>query len=216
MVQIINSVKVFKNTPSFYMRYIIITITLLAITFKSMGQDVLPTDDKGKVNFEEIVKMNTYTRQQLLANARDWVNETFDYEKKSIRYDSNTVSVTGRFLVYIKGAFSPQIHGSIRYKLFIFVKDDKYMYQFTSFVFEYYSMTAMNRYKYIPAPTGKEKPLEDPHFPGFEAPWEKHKQRTYDVITKEIESLKGAMYTKSASEVTPPEQKPSLKEEWDK
>ena len=199
------------------MRYILFVVMLCAATLTSLGQD-LPLDQYGKIDFEEIVKMNGYDRQQLLANARAWVNQTYDYNKKSIRFDSNVVVATGRFLVYVKGAFSPQTHGAIRYKVIINVKDDKYLYQFTEFVFEYYSMTAMNRYKYVPAPTGKEKPLEDATFPGWEKPWEKDKQITYDRITKEIEDLKGAMFIKYTPQASKKdvEKKPSLKEEFDK
>lgn len=198
------------------MRYIFVVAAVLCIiSLKSMGQD-LPIDEYGKIDFQEIVKQNGYSKEQLLTNARNWVKETYEYNKKSITTDSNSVTATGRFYVYVKGAFSKEIHGTIRYKVYVSTKDDKYFYQFTDFIFEYYKIN--RQYKYVP--TGKEKPVEEGSFPGWQAAWDKDKKITYEKITAEIDGLKGAMFYKAA----PPkkdveksvEQKPSLKEEFNK
>src|SRR6185437_15114718 len=186
------------------MRYIfIITTAFCIICLKSKGQD-LPIDEKGKINFQEIVKQNGYTKQQLLKSATAWAQETYEYNSKSVHIDSNSVTITGRFLVYVKGAFSKEIHGAIRYKVYVSVKDDKYFYQFTNFIFEYYKIN--RQYKYVP--TGKEKPLEDQEFPGWQKPWEKDKVETYNRVTKEIDSLKGSMLAKPA----PPKEKEKSEE----
>ncbi|MFL5729424.1 MAG: hypothetical protein ACJ75J_08040, partial [Cytophagaceae bacterium] len=112
------------------------------------------------------------------------------------------------FLVYTKGAISKEIHGAIRYSVKIEVKNNKYKYRFSDFVFEYYKIN--RNYQYLP--TGQEKPLEEEKFTGWDNAWENHKKETYSRITSLIKSLKSDMGKKEKIEQK--KEPVGKKEEW--
>jgi hypothetical protein len=183
-------------------------ILLLFLSASAFAQVELPKDDKGKITFEEIISSDSLPSSLLLKNAKAWVMKNYAQTEKSIRTDSNSVSAKGVFLVYTKGAISKEIHGAIRYTVKIEVKNNKYKYRFSDFVFEYYKIN--RNYQYLP--TGQEKPLEEEKFAGWQSAWENHKKETYNRIASQIKSLKSDMGKKEKIE----QKKEPLgkKEEW--
>jgi hypothetical protein len=187
--------------------YKIFLLFILLSTY-SIAQDNLPRDENGKIVFEEIVKVDSMPASLLLKNAKAWVLKSYVQSEKSIKFDSNSASAKGLFLVYTKGGISKEIHGAIRYNVTIKVKNNKYQYRFSDFVFEYYKIN--RNYQYVP--TGQEKPLEVEKFPGWDPAWKNHKRETYSRINNHIQSLKSDMGKRSKIE----QKKENIgkKEEW--
>lgn len=181
---------------------------LLTLSSACYAQALLPVDDETrKITFEEIVKLDSVPADKLYQYADVWMSQNFKNKDMVTQFDlaSGYLQSQGRFKVYTKGGISKTIHGTIRYDVSIDIKSGKYKYKFTNFVFEYYKQD--KQYKYVP--TGKEKPLEDPKFPGWERPWARYKRETAVNINNYILSLKAAMAYKEA----PP--KPKIKkEDW--
>jgi hypothetical protein len=166
-------------------------IIFLLLSFPSLAQ-VLPKGEDGKITYEEIVKADSIPQAVLYKNAKEWTYRIYTQTEKSIRCDTNSISVKGHYLVYTRGGVSKEIHGAIRYNLTIEIKGSKYRYKFSDFVFEYYKQN--RNYQYLP--TGKEKPLEDENFPAWEKAWENHKKETNEKITHIISTLKTDMRKK--------------------
>jgi hypothetical protein len=183
-------------------------ILFILISASAVAQDNLPRDENGKIVFEEIVKVDSMPASSLLSNAKTWIRKIYSQTEKSIRYDSNSVSAKGLFLVYTKGGISKEIHGAIRYNVRIMVKNNKYQYRFSDFVFEYYKIN--RNYQYVP--TGQEKPLEAEKFTGWEPAWKNHKKETLNRITNLISSLKSEMPRKAKIEQK--KENTVKKEEW--
>jgi hypothetical protein len=189
-------------------KFLILFILILSF-YDAMPQSILPLDETSqKITFEEIVKVDSTPSLLLYSNAEKWMNKYFKLEKSLQHLDpgSGQLENEGRFLVYTKG-ISKEIHGAIRFKVIVEIKENKYRYRFTDFVFEYYKQN--RQYKYVP--TGKEKPLEDKKFPGWEKPWIKHKAETQERIYEYISSLKSAMAFK---EIPAKAREVKKKEEW--
>jgi hypothetical protein len=163
-----------------------LTIIFLLLSLSSFGQVNLPRGEDGKITYEEIVRADSIPKAVLYKNAKEWTYRIYKQTEKSIRCDSNTISVKGHYLVYTRGGVSKEIHGAIRYNLTIEVKDNKYKYKFSDFIFEYYKQN--RNYQYVP--TGKEKPLEDENFPAWEKAWENHKKELNEKIPHIISTLK--------------------------
>jgi hypothetical protein len=185
-----------------------IFILLILLSASTFAQDNLPRDENGKIVFEEIVKVDSMPASLLLRNAKAWILKNYVQSEKSIKFDTNSASAKGLFLVYTKGGISKEIHGAIRYNVRILVKNNKYQYRFSDFVFEYYKIN--RNYQYVP--TGQEKPLEAEKFPGWEPTWQNHKKETYNRISNHIQNLKAEMIKKAKNE----QKKENIgkKEEW--
>jgi hypothetical protein len=185
-----------------------IFILSILLSTTAIAQDDLPRDEYGKIVFEEIIKVDSMPASLLLKNAKAWINKNYSQTVKSIKSDSNSVSAKGVFLVYTRGGISKEIHGAIRYNVRIMVKNNKYQYRFSDFVFEYYKIN--RNYQYVP--TGQEKPLEVEKFTGWEPAWKNHKKETNNRINNLIGSLKSEMTKKAKIE----QKKENIgkKEEW--
>ena len=99
------------------------------------------------------------------------------------------LSGTNFFSVYQKGIVSKQIHGKIDYKVVLEIKNFKYRYTFSDFVFHYYKQD--RTYKMVP--TGKTKSLNEKKAAGWQKTWARHKSYTTQLITNLANSLKAQM-----------------------
>lgn len=99
------------------------------------------------------------------------------------------VKCTTSIMVYTKGMVSKEIHGRITYEVNVEIKEHKYRYTFTNFVFEYYKQNRQYKYE----PTGRLKPLEDPKYPGRQPVWNKHKIGINNLVLQHIATLKNDM-----------------------
>ncbi|MES2734189.1 MAG: DUF4468 domain-containing protein [Bacteroidota bacterium] len=177
------------------------------ISLSPLFAQVLPVDDKGKVAFYEVVKVDSIKAGTLYANAQHWL-------KKRGYTVSEADSVEGRLLasyefpVYDKGYLSKKIHGKVGYQLHIDIKDNKYRYQFNDFVFAYYKE---DRY-YHQVRSGKIKPLEETTASGWQKLWERHRRDTQLNIESLIAQLKTVMVV--LPQPTGIIEKQVKKEEW--
>lgn len=150
-----------------------------------------------KITYSNIEILDTISTSQIYKNAELWIDNNFKNRKNydtQFNLKEGFITCKAGFLVYTKGIASKQIHGEITYNIRIDIKEKKYRYTFTNFVFEYYKIDRQYKYE----PTGRLKPLEAPKYPGWQTVWNKHKITTNNIIQQHIFSLKEAM--KQASE----------------
>ncbi|HVD97045.1 MAG TPA: DUF4468 domain-containing protein [Cytophagaceae bacterium] len=152
----------------------------------------MPKDETGKITYLDVVRMDSIPADTLFKRINEWVK--YSYPKSNTTIDSITrkIATRGRFLVYLNPGVLKEIHGAIRYDLSIELKENRYRYVFTNFVFEYYKQDKFYKYN----PTGKEKPLEEEKFPGWQSAWEKHKNTTDAHVKQKIADLKKAVENK--------------------
>lgn len=145
-----------------------------------------------KINYTDIVPADSLTSAQLYKNTTEWMGKNF---KPETNYDTQFnllegyVKCSASQMVYTKGMMSKEIHGRITYDVSVDIKNHKYRYTFTNFIFEYYKQNRQYKYE----PTGRKKPLEEPKYPGWQTVWNKHRINTHNTVLKYIESLKSAM-----------------------
>jgi hypothetical protein len=163
---------------------------ILLLTCHAWAQ--LPTDQNGKITYVEIIKDSIQT-DSLSKWIGQWMGER--YTQFPIEKDSNGsyFSTKGRFLVYVKEGIFKQIHGAIHYSVKVEIRENRYRYIFTGFVFEYYQQ---ERADLLYHPNGKEKPLEEKEFKGSQKLWDRHKVTTDQHVKKMIASLKFFVATK--------------------
>ena len=184
-------------------------IALILFHHYSFSQiDHLPRGENGLISFEEVIEVKHLKKETLFDNAQRFLSEIEEvYQKKKI---NNLVvedsilkaSTKGSFLVYnIK---SPT--REIKYQVRMQVKDFKYRYQFTNFVFYPYSRDRYGKFKIN---KWKGKPLEDLLNPGDQKKWDKHKASTYEKVNELIANL-----TLSMLELPHAEKKKKNKAVW--
>ena len=194
-----------KKLMKFFTKTTLVIFLLILSKVQVFAQ--LPRNEKGKIEFTEIIKDSITPSILLLGNGQRWMEKNFKNKEMSITQDSNATNIKseGAFLVYNKGIVSKEPHGRIRFSVQLDVKANKYRYSFTNFVFEYFKIN--REYKFTAS--GKEKPLEDPKASGWQKLWNKHKGTTNVQIQNYIAALKNSMQQNAS--VKKPEVK---KEEW--
>ncbi|QHT66876.1 DUF4468 domain-containing protein [Rhodocytophaga rosea] len=167
------------------MRYVL-AILLLFVGLIANSQQILPVDAANKVAFTDVVKAENMKKEILNENINTWLLAT-QYSLQSVSNDSTTQKLiaSSEFPVYARGYVSKKIHGKISYKLTIEVKDNKYRYFFTDFVFSYYKEGR----NYTMVPSGKRKPMEDEKAQGWQSLWENHKRTTLSRVQMHINQL---------------------------
>ncbi|MCU0445358.1 MAG: DUF4468 domain-containing protein [Microscillaceae bacterium] len=166
-----------------------------------------PLDERNKINFWEVVKTDSVASAKLYINAKRWLKES-GYQIVSDDSLAGKIVAKQSLGVYDKGYVSKKLHGKVAYQLSIDLKDSKYRYQFTDFVFHYYQED--RNYQF--APSGKEKDLEEKIAKGWQGLWENHQKNTFNTIQKQIELLKKAMRWQ-AQPIEPEVNKPRT-EDW--
>lgn len=175
----------------FVLRALLGTLFYL-VFFHIHAQVVLPRDEAGKYTYLDVVKMDSIPADTLFKRINDWVKFTYPKSNTSVDSITRKIATRGRFLVYTNPGVLKEIHGAIRYDVALELKENRYRYTFTNFVFEYYKQDRFYKYN----PTGKTKPLEDEKFPGWQSAWEKHKNATDAHVKNKIEDLKKAVENK--------------------
>lgn len=174
------------------MSFIYMFIMLFPLTFYE--QDTLfPINGAGKIAFEEEVKVDNLGKEALFMNAVSYATKVQKAGQRKAgkpRLEKDALRKEGSFYVYTKGLFTPQIHGEIKFNLFIEVTDQGYKYTFTDFIFQFYER---NRYGQFAPVSGKVKPLEEEKYAGMQKKWLEHKKFTKEVIENHIRVLKKKM-----------------------
>ena len=164
-------------------------IALILFHHYSFSQiDNLPRGENGLISFEEVIELKHLKKETLFDNAQRFLSGIKEVNQKKkinnlVVADSILkASTKGSFLVYnIK---SPT--GEIKYQVRVQVKDFKYRYQFTNFVFYPYNRDRYGKFKIN---KWKCKPLEDPLYPGDQQKWNKHKTSTNERVNELIADL---------------------------
>lgn len=177
----------------------IMLIGLLAMSFAAKSQSGLPLNSSGKIEVIDVVKMDTLSKDELFQRSVRLFNDTSDpnYKLLSIEKDSVNGKVSGvyQIMIYVQTGVLKKIQGAVSYSLAVEVKDGKYRYDFTDFVYHYY---AQNR-NYQTVDTGKTKNLEESKATGWQKAWNHCRTTTASKIEKQIISIKAAMATKKPS-----------------
>jgi hypothetical protein len=137
--------------------------------------------------FSEIVKTDSLKAEVLSSKGKAWI-----ISHKFSNVDTSSASGfkgDSWYRVYQKGVVSKQMHGTITYKLLLEIKDNKYRYTFTDFVFHYHKQDR----NLVMVPTGKTKSLNDPKAEGWQKTWEKHKAYSKKQMEVLIADLKKSM-----------------------
>jgi len=146
----------------------------------------------GIITFQEVVELPGYDNELLFSNAMDFLGEVkiVNQKKKenniTQNMESSITETIGSFLVYhLK---SPA--GEVRYNLQVEIKEEKYRYTITDFIFYPYSR---NRYGKFEREKWISRHLEDPKYDGHQKQWEKTKEKTVERMAEVISDLKLSM-----------------------
>ena len=127
-------------------RYLFFFLTGL-VTTNCFSQD-FPLDTKGKISYSDVIEVDSLNEEDLFRNGVKWFT-TLQHEKVVITgKDSLNGNLSGysSFLVYSQSDALKKVSGRISYSLSIDVKDNKYRYCFTDFVFTIASQTGATRW----------------------------------------------------------------------
>ncbi len=206
---------------------VLLNVLLHILCFNLFAQQAnLPKDETGKITFYEVVKLDSVKKELLLNNAFQYLaglhlpelNATSKKKKNykkinkkiaglPIEIDSAVGKVQSRyaFKVY-KGQYAKHADGEISYDITLEVKEGRYRYIFTNFIFQPY---ALNRYGKYTAVSGIYKPLEGSAYEGNKD-WNKHKLTTVEKISGLIGSLKLKMLEKPLKDNQPKKDQKSV------
>ncbi len=150
----------------------------------------LPKDHTGMITFQEVTEAPGLPHETLYQNAVSFLSQVeVVNQKKKENYlveEEGKATTMGGFLVY--NYKSPD--GEIRYDISIEVKDNKYRYSITNFIFHPYTR---NRYGRFEMEKWKSKSLEDPVSKGEEKSWNRHKIKTSEKMASLISKMAVAM-----------------------
>ena len=160
----------------------------LLLAASVVSAQTLPLDAQGRVDFAEVVPADSLRAGLLYRHARAWLRRR-GYELAEADSAAGRLVARHAFGVYDHGYVTKRLHGNVRYRLVVEVKNGRYRTQFTDFTFAYYQDDRSAR----PQPTGKTKPLEDATAPGWQKLWETHRHDTLLTVTALAGELKTAM-----------------------
>jgi hypothetical protein len=197
------------------MRFILILLLLL-LNYSNAKSQGLPFNEKGKIEIAEVIQLDSINNKSILYNnAIQWTEHFPSNETKITHIENDPVagriSCSFQFPVYIQASVGvlKKINGMITYDCVIEVKDFKYRYSFTNFIFHYYKQD--RTYKYVDA--GKTKKLEDFKASGWQKLWNKHRLTTATKLESDIKDLKETMQTVHTA---PVKEEPKKKEvKWE-
>jgi hypothetical protein len=171
-------------------------ITLLIVTLYGRGQSGLPMNSAGKIEIVDVVNMESVKKGELFQRSDNFIADLSDPNFKilSVEKDSVNGKITAAYqiMIYAQTGVLKKIQGAVSYSLTLEVKDGKYRYNFTDFVYHYYSQ---NR-SYQTVDTGKKKKLEEMKATGWQKAWNECKATTSSKVQKQIISIKAAMTTR--------------------
>lgn len=172
------------------MKIYLLILFCIPLTAEYSFAQTFPMDGK-VISYFEVVELDSIEKGVAFRNAIKSLKllpeERIEFTKK----DSIEGSLAGNssFLVYAQSGILKKVSGRMSYSFSIDVKDSKYRYRFTDFVFHYY---ALDR-NYKIEENGKTKKLEDPKAAGWQQLWTKHRVYASNKMTENIELLKKIM-----------------------
>ena len=173
-------------------------LAALLLVAPAAGAQALPLDEQGRVGFAEVVRADSLRAGLLYGHARAWLRRR-GYEVAEADSAAGRLVAAHAFGVYDHGYVTKRLHGKVRYRLVVEVKDGRYRTQFTDFTFAYYQDDRSAR----PQPTGKTKPLEEATAPGWQKLWETHRHDAASTVAGLAGELKTAMLAVPRSPLAP-------------
>lgn len=163
-------------------------LACLLLAAPGAGAQTLPLDEAGRVGLTEVVRADSLPAGVLYGHARAWLRRR-GYEVTEADSAAGRLVASHAFGVYDHGYVTKHLHGKVRYRLVVEVKNGRYRTQFTDFTFAYYQDDRSAH----PQPTGKTKPLEDATAPGWQKLWEAHRRDAATTVATLAGELKTAM-----------------------
>ena len=143
------------------MKQFALLIACLALTNTVLAQkDSLAVDEHGKYIYYKVIEQDKFDTDTLYARAQHFFKYVYPKtELKLTRADANahTLAGAGLFTVSDKGSISKHDDGQVTYTLNLEIKDKKYRYWLTNFIFTPYYRDRYNNY--VPQP-GMDMPIE--------------------------------------------------------
>jgi hypothetical protein len=192
------------------MRFLIHILFFSFIINNGFAQTGVPAKDTiktNKVNYSEIVKVDSTNRFDLYKKASKWVAQN---KFEVIEEDplGGKILAKTNFIVYSEKGVLAKPNGDFTYDIIIDLKEGKYRYSFTNFIFRRYKQDRQDLLKYIPEKS--RKPIEDTKAPGWKKQWSRDKLQVNNRVNEHIASLREAM-----KYIAPkPIEAPKPKEEW--
>jgi hypothetical protein len=174
--------------PNPMSRFAFCLLACLLLAAPMAGAQTLPLGEEGHVGFAEVVRADSLRAGLLYSHARAWLRRR-GYEMAEADSAAGRLVASHAFGVYDHGYVTKRLHGKVRYRLVVEVKEGRYRAQFTDFIFAYYQDDRSARSQ----PTGKTKPLEDATAPGWQKLWEAHRHDAFLTVTALAGELKTAM-----------------------
>lgn len=128
------------------MRMIFFVLALAPLI--SFSQVVLPKNNEGKIDYSEVVKLDSLGSAALYSKAKLFIADAFKSGKDVMQVDdrdTKTVVAKGLIPVEAKG-FAYVLKMNVRFKTMIQAKDGRYKYSFTDFIGEYSSDSGTSEY----------------------------------------------------------------------
>ncbi len=164
-------------------------------------------DSTTKVVYTDIVKVDSTNRFELYQKASKWIgSQSFTLVEENIL--EGKIMAKNSFDVFSEKGVLSKPNGVFTHDVSIDVKDGKYRYTFSNFLYRKYKQDRQDLLKYIPERSTKA--IEDNKAPGWSKQWSKNKMQATDKINQYIISLRDAMKYVARKTAAPP--KP--KEEW--
>ena len=170
-------------------------IIFIAITSNSFGQNVeFPIDQTGKYSFTDIVDLKGMSKDQLFKNGEIFIKAIKVLHSNTKLYSADKVNYQifnrGSFYVYRLGSLKKAIAGAVEYDITLELKNDKYRYTISNFLFNEYKK---NRYGKSEPIKGKYIPLEREASSWNKKEWEKQKEVVFEKTEELIVNLNGEM-----------------------
>ena len=158
-----------------------------------IAQTATPSKDTiktNKVTYSEIVKVDSTNRFDLYKKASKWVAQNkFEVIEEDVL--GGKILAKTNFIVYSEKGVLAKPNGDFTYDITVDVKEGKYRYTFTNFVFRRYKQDRQDLLKYVPE-KGR-KPIEDTKASGWKKQWAKNKLQMNNRVNEHIVSLREAM-----------------------
>ena len=175
------------------MKSLIIIISLLTLNAFSSHTE-FPIDESGKYTFSEVVEVPGMPREKLLNNGTAFLNtiKILKSRKSYLNIDEDNYQLTtrGSFYVYRYGSIKKAIDGAVEYDIKIELKEGKYRYTITNFVFNEYQRNRYGKYEPI---KGKYTPLEMQVSSLNRKSWENYKETVLEKTQGLINNMYGEM-----------------------
>jgi hypothetical protein len=170
-------------------------IYIASILSAAFSQDAqFPIDETGNFIFTEVVEIPGINKEALYSNGEAFMKQikVLNSKKRNLQKndDDFIISNKGSFYVYRVGSVKKAIDGAVEYDITLEVKDGKYRYTITNFLYNEYKK---NRYGKSEPIKGKYMPLEMEVSSLNSKQWEKHREVVYEKTQDLILNLNGEM-----------------------